>query len=117
MSGTGRAAYSPGDHLASYVFWGPLCVWIGTGAGVGAEKEVRGGDLERSFKPLRARVRGATVSQKMKLESCPLGQPLLQSEASVGLFVGWAAATGWWGAQGRGMLSRASLPCYAAHLS
>ena len=26
LSGTGRAAYSPGDHLASHVFWGP-CVW------------------------------------------------------------------------------------------
>lgn len=54
----------------------------------------------------------------MMLEGCSLEQPLLQSEASIGQFVGWAEATGLVGGpQGRSMLSRTSLPCYAAHLS
>lgn len=36
---------------------------------------------------------GARLSQKMTVGGRPLGQPLLQSEASVRLLVGWAAAT------------------------
>lgn len=102
MSGTGRAVYSPRDHLTSRVFLGPLRVWIEMGLFHRGGGGGRRSEAETSKELSPARVTGARLNQKMMVGGYPPEQPLLQSEASVGLFVGWAAATSWWGGPGVG---------------